>query len=363
MSAWVAAPSARRDGVELSFARALVGQRGVARAGSAREATVVRATRAGVVGWGEASPLEGHGDETLGRSEAALRAALEVIEVPREPLGWATVREALAPAARALDGCPAARFACETLLLSLSATEQRVPVGALLPPGAPRLALGALVPCEPRATLGDRAAALEARGVRTLKLKVWQLEGGVAGLARALDELAKRAPLARVRLDANGACSLAEAALLAAIVDERASMVELVEEPVPTRMLARARLPARVPVALDESLFTGEAEALLRAGHLAVLKPSLLSLARSFELAELAAERVVTHAFEGPIGYAMTRAAAFSLSSPGRAAGLAPYPALDGPEIERASPLGEASHLEPSAAVGLGVALRGSAWR
>jgi L-alanine-DL-glutamate epimerase-like enolase superfamily enzyme len=354
---------ARRDGLELTFSHLLVGRQGVARRGALREAIVVRAARDGALGLGEAAPLAGYGDETPTRSERALRAALAELDVPRRPLSWPSVGEVLAPAARALAGCPAARFACETLLLSLSAAEQGLPLGALLPRGASSLELSTLLPASPRATLGPRAAALEAAGFRVQKLKLWELDGGVDALAAALDDVARAAPLVRVRLDANGACSLEEASSLSQIVDARASQVELVEEPVPTRELGRARLPTRVPIALDESLFSPEAEALLRAGHLAVLKPSLLSLARADELSTLAPACIVTHAFEGPVGYAATCAAAFFLGSPGRAAGLAPHAGLREAGVTFATPLAFGSTLAPSQVVGLGVSLEGLSWR
>jgi len=179
-------------------------------------------------------------------------------------------------------------------------------------------------------TLREAKDAL-ARGHDVLKLKV-----GDAGLAEDEARLAAVRALAgvqvRLRIDANGAWSRAEAA-------ERLARwarfgLELVEQPVAgwdLEGLARLARESPVPVAADEALASAEGrEALVRGelARLAVLKPAVLGgLAPARDLARRAARRgvacLVTTSLDGPLGTAAALHLAAASGERSRAHGLA----------------------------------------
>jgi o-succinylbenzoate synthase len=290
----------------------------------------------GRTGRGEASPLPGYSVETIEDCAAALialtSAAFDRLEL----------ESSAAPEVRRWLGAhsmpPAARFAVETALFNLIAactgrSFAELLGSAVTPHTVP---LSALLSSE---DLLREAAAARARGLETLKVKI--------GTGRAFaDELAalralrrEVGPEIRLRLDANGAFPLAEAARrLEALSDLHA---EFIEEPVPLGQLAgfaEQRAPA-VPLAADESLrIEALRPDLLRAfgqGRLAVavLKPTVLGgalacLDLASELLPLGAKLTVTHAFEGPVALAAATALASVLPGPVLAAGLDRHPGL-----------------------------------
>jgi L-Ala-D/L-Glu epimerase len=301
-------------------------------------------------GWGEASPLPGYsrdGSDECARALEALDArtlrALEASASPRE----------LLDAARAAipEPLPAARFALETALLDRLGRRTGRPLFELLreaegieaePAPVP---LCALLPGEPARAL-ELARAHVARGVRTFKLKV-----GPERFSSAQDQTlaSLRAALGaqvELRLDANR--SLSRDGLAASLARAAELGVEFLEEPVaaPEPALLAA---SPCPLALDESLQGLSSEALERwltlgSVRVLVLKPTALGgFAACLDLARAARRHgrdvVVSHALEGPIGWAAC--AHLALALPGRKpAGLWPFahqqtpsPALIGPVV------------------------------
>jgi L-alanine-DL-glutamate epimerase-like enolase superfamily enzyme len=168
------------------------------------------------------------------------------------------------------------------------------------------------------ATLGATApqsAAQAARGFTragygTLKVKVG-VGDGAADEARLRAVRAVAPPPIRLRIDANGAWSEAEA--LALLNRWQALELEYVEQPLAPRELeAQTRLAAAspVPIAADEGVRSEEdARRLLeaRAAHLLVLKPMLLGgVLTAYRIARLALGQgvpvVLSTALEGAYG-------------------------------------------------------------
>jgi o-succinylbenzoate synthase len=315
----------------------------------------------GSMGWGEAAPLPDYSQDGLHDAERALAglavaqlAALAEVDDARMLLDAAA---ALIPAHQ-----PSARFALETALLDRAAQRAGQPLWFTLAalarssacagtPVAPvedlaeakSVALCALLPS------GDRSASLAlahrhlAAGVTCFKLKVGpdhltsDQEATLAGL-RA--ELGARVNL---RADANG--SLSPAGLRSSLEQLAAHDLEFLEEP-----LAGAE-PEQLgdspcALALDESLQRMPPAALARwlgqpALRVLVLKPTALGgLGACIELARVARahgrEVVVSHALEGPIGWAACGHLALALGGT-RAAGLWPlaHQAAARPRIEQ----------------------------
>jgi o-succinylbenzoate synthase len=315
----------------------------------------------GFIGQGEAAPLPGYSDETLEDTARALRecriAALEgADELDSERLR-ALLDEALPRAA------PSARFGLETALLDLLARRRGLPLHRALRllRGDGRelcqIPLAALIPLETAA-----AEAAVALGYSTLKLKIGRPEqfaaelGALSAIRRAVG------PGVRLRLDANQAFP-------AALVGERLDSLlaidpEFVEEPVVRGGVWPQHSP--IPLALDESLRQGAelSERRSREQHLvaAVLKPGVLGgLLAALELAARAERAgllpIVSHTFEGVVGFAAACELALALGVVSHAAGLAPHTALG----ENALPAAVATAwLRPHEKPGLGLPTRTS---
>jgi o-succinylbenzoate synthase len=318
---------------------------------------------AGCRGQGEASPLSGFSRETVNDCLAALDSVherLAPVDLSAAPV--AAIEAALFPLERELAGVPAARFALETALLDLVGRRLGRSIAACLAGHEPHEP----VPLSGLVALGEdaaeRARALVARGVRTLKVKVGlrPFDAELAALLALRREL--REPFA-LRLDANGAWPLEGAR---ARLDALAPLApEWIEEPTSAEGLCELGATA-VPWAADESL----AEPTLRAFVLerrapscaaVVLKPALLGgllHARDLALRARAAglEGVVTHLFDGPVAVAACAELALSLPAPRAAAGLdahaglAAYPTVALPQLAGAV-------IVPSGRAGLGLPL------
>jgi o-succinylbenzoate synthase len=347
---------------------ALAGQVGHARAAwSSREGLwLTLRDDEGNAGTGECSPLPGYSAASL----AACRAALSGLDLA----ALCAAADALSfPGSRpdALDGIadiaalpPPARFAVETALLDLGARRARTSISAWLGgPGLPVSRSGLLAVTDDLAAAIAAARALEARSIRTIKVKIGrpgvpfaQEVAWLAGLRAAL------APDTRLRLDANGAFSLAEAP------DRLAALArldpELVEEPTGGSGLSRLDQCA-TPWAADESLADeATARAILDRGACSalVLKPANLGLLRCLSLAAEAHQRglrvLVTHLFDGPLGLAAACELALALTTPPLPCGLdlhealLAYPPMDIPQLRepgRIVPSGLPGHgIEPS---------------
>jgi L-Ala-D/L-Glu epimerase len=311
----------------------------------------------GRMGRGEAAPLPDYSPERLEDCERVL-AALD--EARFQALADATPRSLLDAASAALPPeLPAARFALETALLDRASQRSGQPLWRLLSeliPGAGEpasLALCALLPSAETSRALELARRHVGAGVRTFKLKVGpeKLSGAQEATLEAL-RLALGSGV-ELRLDANRSLSRPHLATTL----ERASRyaVEFLEEPIADP--SPEALPDSVcPLALDESLqglAPDRLAPLLDRVRVLVLKPTALGgIGACIRLALQARARgcdvVVSHALEGPIGWAACAHLAIALQGP-RAAGLWPlaHQAAQRPRIDR-------GRLVPPAEPGLG---------
>jgi len=287
-------------------------QRGAATRWREREAVIIAVrTETGATGLGEAAPLPGMSIDTIADAVAAAEALAARVPALLETPGHATAL------ADRTTTAPAARFAIESALLAAYAQQTRTSVAALLSHAQPRAELrSAIVADEPH----------EAIGARCVKIKA----------GRDARAIAAAAPGARLRIDANRTWPQGEVtARMSALAD---LPIDFVEEPcADAHELLDRPLPCRI--ALDESLVElapAELARALESPQLAalVLKPTLLGgFSRCLELAAEAHRHgvapIVSHALEGPIGYAacIELARAIGADVP---VGLGPHPALVG---------------------------------
>lgn len=288
---------------------------------------------AGLCGFGEAAPLPGYSLDTLSECRTALEG-LDLSGIPARLEQPETLLAELGRASRRVPrALPAARAALECALLDLWAQCAGEPAWALLRGAAsdrpePR-AVAALLMAEPEQAL-DEARAAFARGIRTLKFKIGRAGARAQELSAIAELCAELGTTGKLRLDANRALSRADAALYGALF--RCEGLEFLEEP-----SSAGDRPSfselGVRVALDESLAeiepgTAEARALLTSGVRAlILKPTLLggisACVAWAKLAETArVDVILSHAFDGPLGLALSAALSLSIGSKSQAHGL-----------------------------------------
>jgi len=280
-------------------------------------------------GEGEAAPLFGLSPDSLSDCEAALRA-LDPSSFPEQLADGESTLAALARASSALPAAlPAARSALETALLALWSRARGVPAWSLLgseEKPAPRR-IAALIQEEPEHWI-EQALAARDRGLTACKLKIGRPGAGQRELARLEAVRRELGSQFTLRLDANRAWSCAEAR--AWLPRFAALAPELVEEPCGS--LAQLG-PSPVALALDESLLELAPERAERsplvheAVRAVVLKPTLLGgVSASFAWAARARRHglavILSHAFEGPHGLALSAALALSIGAAERAHGL-----------------------------------------
>jgi o-succinylbenzoate synthase len=297
-------------------------------------------------GRGEAAPLQEHGTETQAECERALSAA-----VPRiRPVDHIEQLDVL------LDGLPpAARCGIELALLDDLALRRGISVARLLDSASrDEVRVSALLTGVDPAALAREARSLTQEGFGTLKLKVAH---------RSLDEdLARTAvvrdaagPEARIRVDANGGWSEAEA--LDALRRLARLDLELCEQPV-ADVAAMGRLRGATPVriAADELLADPRSrQAAIEASDLLILKPMVLGgLLPALRLARGAGvPAIVTTTLDGAIARLGAAHLAAALP-PGPDAGLATGRLLASDLCaDPAAPVGGRIRLPPRAGLGL----------
>ena len=296
-----------------------------------RRGVLVRlTTEEGCVGWGDAAPLPGFSDETLGDVEQHARAAL-----PR----WTGT--SFFDAQRDLDAmlqdlpfeaeAPSSfRFAMEGAVVGAAAAAHEASVPEML--GTPRqtVALNALLP-RSGANGPTQAVRRQEEGYRAVKVKVGRggVEEDVERVRAIRDALDASVAL---RADANRAWSFDEAVTFADGIDDLP--IAYVEEPLadPARLddfIERTSLP----VALDET--TREAPPATLRGlpgvTAVVLKPTLLGgLQRTREWGRVArdagAAPVLSGSYESGVGIQML--VALAASGPAVPVGLSTYDRL-----------------------------------
>lgn len=311
----------------------------------------------GYVGRGEAAPLPEYSPDRVEDCERGL-AALD--EARFEGLADAPPERLLDAAASALPPeLPAARFALETALLDRAGQRSGEPLWRLLSrliPGAREpapLALCALLPSADPLRALDLARRHVDAGVRTFKLKVGPEQLGAAQEA-TLEALRRDlGPGVELRLDANR--SLSRAHLAATLERAARYAVEFLEEPIADPS-PEALPDSACPLALDESLQRLTPDRLTRLldrVQVLVLKPTALGgfdvcIRLALQARARGRDVIVSHALEGPIGWAACAHLALALQGP-RAAGLWPlaHQAARQPRVDR-------GQLVPVADAGLG---------
>jgi L-alanine-DL-glutamate epimerase-like enolase superfamily enzyme len=203
--------------------------------------------------------------------------------------------------------------------------------------------------------------ACAARGLSAVKVKLRARdEAGFAREVAALVRVRAALPTLELRLDPNASWSLDDAPRrLAALAPVSPRYVE---QPVPRGDLARLAVGA-VAFAADESLADAvEADAVFAADACAayVIKPSIVGgVARALGLAARAASLrrgvVVTHAFDGPVGFAVACEVALALGHAPLACGLDPAGVLPPADAARLPQLDVPGVVRGAAAPGLGL--------
>ena len=271
-------------------------------------------------------------DGAFGRGEAAPLASFDGVSVERALEALRAHGAALASvdatgardACRAADPLPQALAAIDVALWDLAGRRAARPIAALLTPApAAAVEVNASVAGAAADDAASAAAAAVAAGYRTVKLKV----GTGDDLARIRAVRAAIGPDVALRLDANGAWTVAEAER----VLRGAGPLEFVEEPVRGAgelAALRARVEARI--AVDESEGAGADAVSLKLSRSGGITGLLADAARA---RAAGMEVYVTSTYEGPIGVAAAVHAAAALA-PLPACGLATLELFDG-----ASPL------------------------
>ena len=312
-----------------------------------RELLVIRLeTGDGFVGVGEAAPLESYDGVSIADVRAALEDSRAILTHADEQ-----DRESVLAACAHVAVLPQAIAAIDMALWDLEGRRAGLPVCELLGPrAADAVPVNATVAAADRAGAAAGAAEAAAAGFTALKLKVGL--GDDAGRVAAVRAAA--GPDMAIRLDANGAWSVAEA--IAALRALAPAGIELCEEP--SHGLndnAEVAADADVAVAIDESsALPGALEArwcdsvclkITRAGGIS----GLLGAARRAR--EVGYRVYLASTFDGPLGIAAALHAA-AVVGPDRPCGLAtlgifagredPLPPRDGLiAVPRGAGLGE----------------------
>ncbi|MGI8801509.1 MAG: mandelate racemase/muconate lactonizing enzyme family protein [Solirubrobacteraceae bacterium] len=309
--------------VELRFATPVATAYGQLRA---RELVELRLTgEDGLVGRGEAAPLERYD----GVSIEDVRTALVAYRPILERAGAGSSPGDLLAACRTRIDLPQALAAVDLALWDLAGRRAGRPVCELLSSAPARsIEVNATITAGDRQGAATAAAAAARAGYRCVKLKVGIGDdaGRVAAVRAAIG------PDVALRLDANGAWSLDEAQRM--IEALAPAGIEMVEEPVrgltATRML---RDLVAVRVAIDESaalagaLAGGVADAVcLKIGRCGGISGLLAAAAL---VRSSGAEAYIASTFDGPIGIAAGLHAAAALA-PLPPCGLATLALFDG---------------------------------
>lgn len=279
----------------------------------------------GVVGRGEAAPLEPYDGVPFPAVAAALDAYAEILRTSRGRSG-----AGLVDACRAAVDLPQALAAVDMALWDRAGRREGRPVAALLTDrGASSVPVNATIGADDPMVAAAAARAAVDAGFSCVKVKV-----GVGDDLARLDAIREATGDAlEIRLDANGAWSVEEA--VAAIERLGAAGLELVEEPVHGIQELRAvreRVPVRI--AMDE---TAAAAGAVGAGAADAV---CLKISRCGGIGALTVQAALVRAaggepylastYDGPLGIAAAVhvAAALNIETP---CGLATLGAFDAP--------------------------------
>jgi L-alanine-DL-glutamate epimerase-like enolase superfamily enzyme len=304
----------------------------------------------GLVGYGEAAPLQSYDGVSMAEVRAALEACAPVLAAYRDA---APIADVLARCAEATV-LPQALAAIDLALWDLAGRRIREPVWRLLGAGhAGPVAVNWTISAADRSGAAHEAATARAAGYGTVKVKV-AIGDDAARLAAVR---AFGGPDMAIRIDANGVWLPAEAE--AALNALEPVGIDLCEEPVSGLAAIQALRPlTQVPLALDES--AADPDALSRpAADFICLKISRCGgISGVIEMAARARAAgygvYLASTLDGPLGVAAALHAA-AVIGPDRACGLATLGLFEGPR----DPLPPArGSILPPAAPGLGEGLR-----
>jgi|HubBroStandDraft_3_1064219.scaffolds.fasta_scaffold25771_3 L-alanine-DL-glutamate epimerase-like enolase superfamily enzyme len=281
----------------------------------------------GVVGFGEAAPLQAYDGVSIARVEQALDRYRSVLEGAIGMNGAQIV-----DACRRVDDLPEAFAAIDLALWDRAGRRMGRPVCSLLTDTPARgVPVNATISALDRAGAAEQALRATERSFGCLKVKVGT--GDDAGRVAAVRAAA--GPRVALRVDANGAWSVAQA--VRAIEALSPVGLELVEEPVHGLAAMReVRERVAVRVAIDETaaehgaLTAGVADAVClkvsRCGGISGL------LAAAALVRASGAEAYVASTLDGPLGVAAAAHAAAALASRGPlpACGLATLDLFEG---------------------------------
>ena len=243
----------------------------------------------GRVGLGEGVPLSLRGGTAL------TEVVRELEEATADDAGTAELQR------RAAALSAPARCALVTALYDLR-QKTDTPAGASEKPRYARCN-ATLIAGEPAAVAADAERWCSA-GFSTFKLKLGAPGGDDVGQVRAVREVID--PMARIRVDANGAWSVEEAKRVLAAIEP--FDVELAEQPVATMVeLAEVAAASPIPIAADESVATPiEAERARDSGACSIVGVKLSKVGGVAVAEEIAAvlPTFLSSALDGPVGIA-----------------------------------------------------------
>ncbi len=281
-------------------------------------------------GWGEAAPLPGFSRESL---EDVEQQALSLTEhfVGRD-VNTAALASQGTFEKRLADPriAPSLRFGMELAVVSLAESVEGVPFPALAGvPLEPVVLVNGLLVGSAGEVMAEMKR-LQEEGYKAVKLKLGRLSmAEEVDLVRAVCRAAGDAMT--VRLDANRAWSIAEAAEFAR--QTAGCRYEYIEEPLanPAELQAFVSV-SKMPIALDETLLDVSLDALGKARHVSavILKPTLLGgLSRAVAIGRTAMRMgmvpVVTTAFESGVALRGMIKLAAALHMSGTPAGFDTY--------------------------------------
>lgn len=274
----------------------------------------------GNAAYGEASPLPSFSRETITQAQKQLKS-----------IGKAILKAELPSDLEKLDGgferwldqwslAPSVRFAIETTVLNLMASDRR----CLLPdlfgsPSDAAVNVNALLTGD-KEEIFSKAVERVREGYRCLKVKISGLAPGDAAdvVCGVRDQAGKGVAL---RVDANRSFTIGDALDLFGRIAE--CDVEYVEEPVHNLNQLRKLLAEKsrtVGVALDESLLEIQPEDLSRPYRIraVVIKPTLIGLEKAVIFARKAVENgitpVISSSFESSVGMSVLAALASTMA-------------------------------------------------
>jgi L-alanine-DL-glutamate epimerase-like enolase superfamily enzyme len=221
---------------------------------TSRYVLVAIRTSDGLIGYGEATVMPIWSGETQAGAIAAIREVLTPVLIGRDPRELPALCDAMD---RALVGNPFTKAAIEMALWDVRGKVAGQPVCQLLggPLQAPEIPLkfsiGAFTPARAAAV----AETMAQRGFRAVKVKVGlELKEDLARVSAVRSAVG---PDFRVAVDANGGWT--EEAATAALPELERLRVNAIEQPLQRRDFrgsAQLRKRTRIPIMLDEAIFT-----------------------------------------------------------------------------------------------------------